>query len=358
MTKSVKPLEIVKFRPLKSRKGTPVLPARSNFMTPSRQSSVEKEVFSVIRRDFSAVYREVKKLVEALPVRAITGNASTVNRRRYEYLLDAEAVDSLTKEFNRILTNEIIKGRSRGGVQGEFFTDARADRVRLMSTNWMDVAVDRSFIAGTRDALESAKRVAPSAVVGGLLSTRIRAITTESELMRGLVTRRAAITQARSFEAMQGLVDDSRKALSQALTTGILNGDGVVTITKSIREAIGSSVKRAQTIARTEINQAYRYANRAETESINKQMLKDSQWELRFLWFSALTSTTRTTHAERHGKVFTKEEIDEFYSEDANAINCYCSQTPVMYNTETGEVLQQDMMNEMSEQRKEWEEAA
>ena len=44
----------------------------------------------------------------------------------------------------------------------------------------------------------------------------------------------------------------------------------------------------------------------------------------------------------------------QFYGKDANEINCYCSQTQVLVNMKTNEVVQQDLLDQMDEQRKEW----
>ena len=47
------------------------------------------------------------------------------------------------------------------------------------------------------------------------------------------------------------------------------------------------------------------------------------------LWASALKPTTRASHARRHGRVYTIDEVRDFYSRDGNAINCYLPGTQV-----------------------------
>ena len=55
--------------------------------------------------------------------------------------------------------------------------------------------------------------------------------------------------------------------------------------------------------------------------------------------FSALSPTTREDHAARHGEVYTVDEVAEWYSVDANGINCKCTQVEVLLD-ENGDVIQ------------------
>lgn len=50
----------------------------------------------------------------------------------------------------------------------------------------------------------------------------------------------------------------------------------------------------------------------------------------RFMHISALTPSTRTSHAERHGRLFTADEIKRWMAEDDNAIDCHCTFTLVL----------------------------
>ena len=70
------------------------------------------------------------------------------------------------------------------------------------------------------------------------------------------------------------------------------------------------------------------------------------------LWFSALSPTTRKTHASRHGIVHTETEDEVFYSKDGNTIFCLCSQSPILTNTKTGEIVQEKLLSRMEKQRK------
>lgn len=328
--------EFVKFTPLRDPKGVPVLPSKKNFFTPSRQSGLEKEVEKKMRSALTSAYRRIVDLVKKMPRVA-------VNAKRYEYLVDPDALTSILEDFSRILNSEIL-GSDRGDYVKNLF--------------FMDRVIDRSYHAGARDAIESAKRVTPAATVGNELANRIMTIGTTEAMAMASISRRAAFVSARVFEEMKGLTDELRRSLSEVLTRSILSGQGIEETSKQIRATIGGKMKRAFVIARTEINNAYRDANATEMEALNNNIYDDSDWELQLLWFSALTSTTRREHARRHGKTYTKSEVDRFYSRDGNAINCYCNQQPVLVNKKTGEVIQYSLFKKMEAQRSEWEDAA
>ena len=145
-----------------------------------------------------------------------------------------------------------------------------------------------------------------------------------------------------------------RADLASTLSAGMADGKGVTELVRDVRKRVGVGASRATRIVRTEINGAYRQSTRRETDVLNDDVFDGSGYEMRMLWFSALASTTRKSHARKHGKAFTTAQVDKFYGRDANSINCYCSQSNVLINTKTGKVVQIDLQRQMSEQRKEW----
>ncbi|MEQ4618462.1 MAG: hypothetical protein ABN482_10475 [Corticimicrobacter sp.] len=49
-----------------------------------------------------------------------------------------------------------------------------------------------------------------------------------------------------------------------------------------------------------------------------------------YMHLSALSPTTRKSHAERHGKLFTAQEVREFWSDPTNVDGCKCTVTAMM----------------------------
>lgn len=54
----------------------------------------------------------------------------------------------------------------------------------------------------------------------------------------------------------------------------------------------------------------------------------------KLMHFSALSSTTRKSHAERHGKLYTAEEVIAFWNDPANRVGCKCSIISVLVDSQ------------------------
>lgn len=49
-----------------------------------------------------------------------------------------------------------------------------------------------------------------------------------------------------------------------------------------------------------------------------------------YMHISALSPTTRPTHAARHGNLYTEEEMQEWWSKDGNDVECRCSVVTIL----------------------------
>jgi len=59
--------------------------------------------------------------------------------------------------------------------------------------------------------------------------------------------------------------------------------------------------------------------------SANRYGLKSME-----MHYSALSPTTRLTHAQRHGNLYTVEQQRSWWAQGANSINCKCSTISVL----------------------------
>lgn len=138
--------------------------------------------------------------------------------------------------------------------------------------------------------------------------------------------RRIALVRAREFEEMKGLSQQVTADMSRILTDGIGRGLNPRDIGRNLTEQAGIEEFRAHRIARTEIPTALRRARWDETQDAQDEFgLRTMEMHL-----SALSPTTRATHAARHGKLFTVNQCRDWWSQGANAIFCKCSTTSVM----------------------------
>lgn len=142
---------------------------------------------------------------------------------------------------------------------------------------------------------------------------------------------RTALIAAREYEEMAGLSGVVKESMARVLTDGISRGLNPREIAKNLgKEAKTITRARANMIARTEITTALRRARWDEHDDAQEE------YGLRSLLmhYSALSPTTRISHATRHADLFTSEQVREWYSTGANAINCKCAQISVLVDAD------------------------
>ncbi|MFA0414497.1 hypothetical protein AB4520_11910 [Vibrio renipiscarius] len=74
---------------------------------------------------------------------------------------------------------------------------------------------------------------------------------------------------------------------------------------------------------------------------------------IRYLWMSALSPTSRVEHVIRHGEVYTEEEIVDFYKSEGNDVDCKCSFSEVVCN-ENGNPKSTKLIEKLKAQKQEW----
>lgn len=144
--------------------------------------------------------------------------------------------------------------------------------------------------------------------------------------------------------------DKARGDLANIIADSIGRGVNPRETASIVSKRLDVSMSRAKNIAQTEQVGALREANWNETDWASERLGLNTG----LLWLSALKPTTRSWHASRHGKVYTTEEVRDFYAENGNRYNCYCSQIPVLLNDD-GSIFNEGLENKLLTERKKWE---
>lgn len=162
--------------------------------------------------------------------------------------------------------------------------------------------------------------------------------------------RRSALAGARVMEEMKGFTAETSSDLARVLMIGIQDGRNPLDLARDIRERFSVSKVRAERIARTEINAALRRGRLDEAQDTQERLgIKTGM-----LWASALSPTTRASHARRHGQVYSVDEVRQFYSRDGNASNCKCGLSEILLNDD-GTPLSSNVVRKMTERREAYE---
>jgi len=256
-----------------------------------------------------------------------------VNAARYEYTLDSSMMDATMAAIHRILVGDILSG-------SEFWTTRF-----FLNPNLNEASRD-----GLTDSFESALRITE----GTSAEASIAVISAEQQLQQPAYLDRLRLVHGRTFESMKGLTDEMTAQLRVTLTEGMARGVGIRDLKGMINNRLGIGMGRAERIARTEINNAYRGAYLQEAKNLNEDALKDDEWEILQVHRSALSMTTRFDHGKRHALMFTIRQQTDWWATGSNSINCLCSTLDVLVNKKTGEVLQSKMIDTMTIQKDEW----
>ncbi len=138
----------------------------------------------------------------------------------------------------------------------------------------------------------------------------------------------------RSYETLEGWTDTLARETRQILVDAVEAGKGIREVTREIRDRIGVSRRRAERIARTEVNQAYSRSSL----TANQRAREETGIDIKVRWITAIVKTAkgnpvRHNHARLHGLVIEPEEAAQVKREDG--VYCRCALAPVVPGTNT-----------------------
>lgn len=327
----------------------PILPRKKSDPTsqkPNRDRAIRKT-----RSIMKGSAAKIRALIDRIPysVKDVDkDNAPTVeksqrrgsdlktNARYYEWQIDQALMDQTIDAIRAILVNDLLSGSNRWAQRW-----------------WFNAHLDFAYEQGTTQSLMSAQRITRGITLEQTTQATMSTLTAEAVLSYPAYNRRLGLIHGRVFNEMEGIVGETAKELRRVLTDAMGRGVGIKDLKQMINSRVGVGMARAERIARTEVNQAFRQAYMDESDELN-EILSDDEFSIRQMHYSALAPTTRESHANRHGKVYTAEQQADWWSRDANSISCLCSTIDVLVNDKTGEVVEQGMVDQLKEEGKEY----
>ncbi|MDP9766945.1 phage head morphogenesis protein [Kosakonia cowanii] len=152
-----------------------------------------------------------------------------------------------------------------------------------------------------------------------------------------------------TYSDWKGISDTARADLANVIADSIGRGVNPRETAQIVSKRLDVSMAKAKNIAQTEQVGALREAQWNETEWTQERLgLKTA-----ILWISALNPTTRATHAARHGKTFSPQEVRDFYGRDGNRYHCYCGNIPCLLNDD-GSIANNGLTERMAKERQQW----
>lgn len=265
---------------------------------PTRQAGNRRRAIADLKRRNAGVQKQVLEIFNAIPYEKQTITTNAVN---YVYELSAQRVSEIDAFIRDI-------------VNGWFETGDPTKPPRFFFDQYDGAA----FRSGT---IESANRIQLLATQAGYPELTTSQLQVENILMSEPYRDRLELIYGRTFNEMKGFSGQTSADLSRVLSDVMALGKSPRVAQKEIRKRFDVANSRAERIARTEINNAYTTAKLSEMKSARDDLGINTMVIQR----SALVPTTRWWHANRHGKMYTIEQQNEWWAEGANKIMCLCS---------------------------------
>jgi SPP1 gp7 family putative phage head morphogenesis protein len=272
--------------------GSPRLP--SNRRNPTGQLGRENRATADFNRRMKAIGAAYKRLLADLDFERFTVNAEV-----YEFRTLPAILAGMIEQTERLVDSILLEG----GAANLWFLRQYVEPAYVQGTE-----INRANLALQSDVYRASR-------------PNLRAL-----LLSEPYQRRLSLLAAREFELMKGLSATTKSSMAQILTSGVATGNGPIAIARQLTAQVGIEQRRAERIARTEVNQALTNGRMEEAQAAERDLGLQS----REMHLSALLPTTRATHAARHGTLHTVQAQKDWWSRDANRINCRCSTITVL----------------------------
>ena len=279
--------------------------------------------------------RQVLTLFRAIP-RARKVETKIVNAETqavYTYDLNPVQLEMMNAEVRTIINNELLETQSD-----------------IMPLDWWyQPEVELPVRQGT---LEEINRINQLITAAALAGVRVRGLEPQRIAPGIILSSRPYLEELRNvyvenFATIKTLSNRTADQVIQQINTGMKSGLTPTEIAGSINERFKVSTSSAKRIAETEINRAYTNAK------MNAVDLVATETGLRagVIHISALTSTTRASHAARHGLAFTTTQQRQWWDTGSARINCKCSVLSALIDRD-GNIVQKEEQQEIRKEGK------
>ncbi|ADC57697.1 phage head morphogenesis protein, SPP1 gp7 family [Klebsiella variicola At-22] len=293
-------------------------------------------------RDIEGRYLGIKRALKALFDQRLTGREREVNSRNWHFLCHVNGAEPTLYQVNA----------------GKFIYDMSAQELADLLEAVQAILDDYLLERGEQN-LWAMDYVAAEAQRGTLesfnnLSQQSQVYASQTTLQQLLNSpgylNQIAASRLTTFSDWKVISDTARGDLTNIITDAVARGVNPRETASVISKRLDVSMSKAKTIAQTEQVGALRQAQWNETDWAADRLGLNTG----LLWLSALKPTTRSWHASRHGKVYTTEQVRDFYAENGNRYNCYCSQIPVLLNDD-GNIFNEGLTDKLEKERNAWQ---
>ncbi len=292
-------------------------------------------------RDIEERYLGIKRAIKVLFDQRLTGRERDVNSHNWHFLCHVNGEDQRLYQVNAgkfiydMTPQELAELlEAVQGILDDYLLDGGENN------QWaMDYIVAEAQ-RGTLEAFNNLSQQSPYYASQTTLQQLLSSPGYQNQIASDRLT---------TFSDWKAISDAARADLTGIITDAVARGVNPRETASVISNRLDVSMSRAKSIAQTEQVGALRQAQWNETDWAADRLGLNTG----LLWLSALKPTTRSWHASRHGRVYTTEEVRDFYAVNGNRYNCYCSQIPVLLNDD-GSIFNEGLADKLAKERKQW----
>ena len=290
---------------------------------------MSRKSVSKMERDIEDRYYEIKVALKALFDQRLTGRERESNSNNWHFLCHVNGAEPTLYQVNA----------------GKFIYDMSAQELADLLEGGEQNLWAMGYVAAEaqRGTLEAFNNLSQQSQVYASQTTLQQLLSSPA------YQNQIASAYISTYSDWKLEADRARGDLANIIADAVGRGVNPRETAQVISKRLDVSMGRAKTIAQTEQVGALRQAQWNETDWAADRLGLNTG----LLWLSALKPTTRSWHASRHGKVYTTEQVRDFYAENGNRYNCYCSQIPVLLN-EDGSIFNQGLAEKLAKERKQW----
>lgn len=274
-------------------------------------------------------HKKIRALIKDLPfTKGVEKNAQGKLVVVYDYSLDFDQTQSLYQSIRAILNEALLEIKNTAIIPLSW---------------WWKNEIELPYRKGTAEELVEFNKLIDEAMRASVTLQGIpfQNIPVELVLTSPQYLSRLNKVYVDNYDTIKSLSDKTASQVIQQINSGMDAGLSRRDIGKNVAsrfDVAGASSKR---IVDTEINKSYNDAKLDATEELAERTgLRPG-----VVHISALSPTTRETHANRNNHVYTPKQQRRWWNSDANRINCKCTVRTVLLD-KNGNVVSQDLQRQ------------
>jgi len=274
------------------RAATPNPITSGNLKDRTGAAGIQRRASAEIRRRWTGLQKDVLAAFDGIQTLAVNDTSKTL------YMLTPEQMQSLSIELQAALARWIADGRDPAHIA------------------WWSGYVQESSQLGAAQSVANLTQLSASYAASRALETVIYSVPYKNRL---------SMAQIKSQDHWTSLAAKQRADLTGIIGRAVVDGKNPKAVRTEIMEKLEVGRARAALYGQTDITNTLREARQAEADYAKDEL----GLKIALLWTSALLPSTRQWHAARNGKVYTTDEVKQFYSVNGNRYNCYLPGTRV-----------------------------